>query len=360
MVVYQNAAQEPDHAQRQITFQVIDGLFTSNLLEGVISINLTNDNPLVLMCPTAGAHFTEDIQVSVNITQGLSLSDQDNNHAVTGARIEVSNAQNGDIIAIMPPSSSSLSLNLMSATLIQINGTTTTVEYQVCSEIWKLVEHCTLFLSLFYHLHTHTHAHTYIPTYIHTYIHTHTQQEILRTITFTNVASEPSSKPRQISLSVTDNGGSNSSCIVMVDVVLINDNVPVVDLSGVAGPTINYTTTVGYAVPPQQVSIASPTAHLIDNDSNGVITMVNITLSQGQQEDQLVFHPMCFITTLPTNCFLRFIAMFIKVDVHIFLVHKCTLVYTHRHHSSFIIPLLFLQYSYGYVYELYLWKYSAC
>ena len=88
-------------------------------------------------------------------------------------------------------------------------------------------------------------------------------QTLLRTLSFTNTASEPSGQPREVSLSVTQNGGVPPSCSVMVTVALINDNVPVVDLSGPAVPSVNYSTS------PQR-AIASPTARLVDCSSLNV------------------------------------------------------------------------------------------
>ena len=91
----------------------------------------------------------------------------------------------------------------------------------------------------------------------------------------------------------------------MVTVVLINDNVPFVDLSGPAVPSANYSTSVAYTVPSQRISIASPTARIVDLDSDSVINAVDITLSPGQQGDQLVLHGVCPDAAPPTTCSLR-------------------------------------------------------
>lgn len=126
-VSYQNTATEPNHAQRQITYQVNDGQFSSNVLEGTITIALVNDNPLVLMCPSSSV-FSENAQVPVDITQDLVLSDLDQNHIVTGARIEIMNAMSGDKIAI---NSSTLAVQTLSDSVIQISGEATATDYQV-------------------------------------------------------------------------------------------------------------------------------------------------------------------------------------------------------------------------------------
>lgn len=146
-------------------------------------------------------------------------------------------------------------------------------------------------------------------------------QTLLRTLSFTNTASEPSGQPREVSLSVTQNGGVPPSCSVMVTVALINDNVPVVDLSGPAVPSVNYSTSVAYTVPPQRVSIASPTARLVDLDSDSAITTVAITLSPGQQGDQLVLHGLCSGGAAPpTTCSLRYVKWetILYVHTHLF------------------------------------------
>ena len=126
-VSYQNTAPEPNHVQRQITYRVNDSQFFSNVLEGTITIALVNDNPLLLMCPSSST-FTENSLVPVDITQDLVLSDLDQNHVVTGARIEIANAMSGDRVAV---NSSTLAVQMLSDSVIQINGEATAAVYQV-------------------------------------------------------------------------------------------------------------------------------------------------------------------------------------------------------------------------------------
>lgn len=101
------------------------------------------------------------------------------------------------------------------------------------------------------------------------------------------------------------NGVTSGSCVVMVQLALINDNVPVVDLSGPQQSTVDYTTSVTYSEPSSRISIASSMARVYDMDSNSRIASVSITLSPGRTGDRLVIHNMCQVTEATTNCFVR-------------------------------------------------------
>ena len=131
LVTYQNTAPEPHHSQRQLTFQVSDGQFVSNVLQGAININLTDDNPLQLVCGSGSVGFTEGSNAPMNITHELTLSDLDVNHIVTSARVEIENAQEGDRIAVSPPSSGPLTVVNVNDTMVEITGESQVTEYQV-------------------------------------------------------------------------------------------------------------------------------------------------------------------------------------------------------------------------------------
>ena len=91
----------------------------------------------------------------------------------------------------------------------------------------------------------------------------------------------------------------------MVEVVLVNDNVPVVDLNGAQEPSLDYTTSVHYALPPARVAIASSMARLSDMDRDGRITTVWVSLTPGQQGDRLLFQSVCPAIITPMTCVLR-------------------------------------------------------
>lgn len=130
-------------------------------------------------------------------------------------------------------------------------------------------------------------------------------QEVLRTLSFINTADEPSGQTRRINLSVQQVDGASASCSVTVEVVLVNDNTPVVDLSGPQDPSLDYSTTVTYALPPVRVTIASSMARLSDVDRDGSITTVEVSLTPGQQGDRILFQSVCPVTIMATTCSLR-------------------------------------------------------
>ena len=131
LVTYRNIAPEPHHSQRQLTFQMNDGQFASNVLQGAININLTDDNPLLLVCATGSDVFTEGANTPVNLTHGLTLTDLDLNHVVTAARVVIQNAQEGDRITVSSPSSGPLAVANMNDSVVQITGHGSAADYQV-------------------------------------------------------------------------------------------------------------------------------------------------------------------------------------------------------------------------------------
>ena len=120
-----------------------------------------------------------------------------------------------------------------------------------------------------------------------------------------NTAGEPDGQTRHINLSVQQVDGVSASCSVTVEVVLVNDNTPVVDLSGPQDPSLDYSTSVTYALPSARVAIASSMAQLSDMDRDSSITTVEVLLAPGQQGDRILFQSVCPVTIVATNCSLR-------------------------------------------------------
>lgn len=117
---------------REVTFQVHDGTFPSNILVGIIKIVLVNDNPLVLNCGMGVASFTEEAESPVALTGSLTLSDNDTDHVLTGATIAIANAQEGDEISVNASSlATPISTQLNNGTHIGLAGRATAMEYQV-------------------------------------------------------------------------------------------------------------------------------------------------------------------------------------------------------------------------------------
>ena len=132
-VIYFNTAVEPTLTNRTVSFQVFDGNSFSNIANGVISIALVDDNPLMLMCGTGVANFEEESASPIPLAELLILRDADVDHMITGAEVSVQNPQLGDVLAL--GSDSGLSITRESDTMIVVTGVAEDSVYQVSSFI---------------------------------------------------------------------------------------------------------------------------------------------------------------------------------------------------------------------------------
>lgn len=74
----------------------------------------------------------------------------------------------------------------------------------------------------------------------------------------------------------------SQSCSILVSVVLVNDNLPVVDLNGPLQPSINHTVMLNYNFASQaSVWIASRDATISDLDSDGRVETLQVELTPG-------------------------------------------------------------------------------
>lgn len=112
-------------------------------------------------------------------------------------------------------------------------------------------------------------------------------QDILRTLTFINTADEPAMVQRSVVVSVTTPSDTRT-CSVLVSVQLVNDNVPVVDLSGPLEPFTNLSLVLDYNFISQaSVWVSSRDATISDADADGRIEMLLIDLTPGFPNDGL-------------------------------------------------------------------------
>ena len=130
-ITYQNNASEPLLSNRQLTFQVFDGIFYSNTLNGVISIGLIDDNDLILVCGSESHVFVEGSNTWLPVTPYLTLTDLDIDHIVIGADISVLNDHTGDMILLNNTIANELNVISINDTVLQVTGAGTTTSYQV-------------------------------------------------------------------------------------------------------------------------------------------------------------------------------------------------------------------------------------
>ena len=113
-------------------------------------------------------------------------------------------------------------------------------------------------------------------------------QELLRTLTYVNRASEPSLSQRTITVFIRS-PNDTQSCNVLVSIEPVNDNLPVVDLSGPSIPSINHTVEVNYTFVngPSSEWISSRDATISDQDQNALIESLTAELVPRQPGDRI-------------------------------------------------------------------------
>lgn len=127
---------------------------------------------------------------------------------------------------------------------------------------------------------------------------------LLRTLTFVSSADEPPSVTRRIVIAVSD-AENVQNCTIRVPIILINDNAPIVDLSGPTRASINHSVSLSYTYfEPVGVSIAASDVSITDADGDSRIISLNVTLEPNRPEDRLQFN-LCQDSDGPT-CHLRY------------------------------------------------------
>lgn len=112
---------------------------------------------------------------------------------------------------------------------------------------------------------------------------------MLRTLTFGSSADEPSSVTRRIVISVSD-ADNMQNCTIQVPIITINDNAPIVDLSGPVQASINHSVSLSYTYfEPVGISIAANDVSITDADEDGHVISLNVTLEPHRPEDRLQF-----------------------------------------------------------------------
>ena len=131
-IAYLNTASEPTREPpRRVSIRVFDGLLYSNPIVGLININLTNDNPLLLSCGVGVSAFVEGSGDSVYPATQLSLVDLDADHVVSTASILIQNAEEGDSILINATLAGRLIVEQGVGATVNIAGEAMASQYQV-------------------------------------------------------------------------------------------------------------------------------------------------------------------------------------------------------------------------------------
>ncbi len=79
------------------------------------------------------------------------------------------------------------------------------------------------------------------------------------------------------------------SCQVIIFLALINDNTPVVDLSGPQVPSTNYSVSLTFSYSEGVgVAIAAENAAIFDADNDGQVASLSVSLEGGRSGDSLL------------------------------------------------------------------------
>ena len=214
-LVYQNTIDEPLPGIRMVTLQVFDGDHSSNMQGVQVNVFVVNDRSPVVTTSSIPFVYTERA-MPVAIGEGLTLSDPDSGgFPQINVTLTLMNAYDGDLEILAVTTFGSVSSQFDNSTLVLL-GPATIFDFQ----------------------------------------------RTLATLTYTNMAEEPSPPTRVISVQAYDGDFTSEVEYIQVLIQLVND-IPVVDLNGPQLPgrdaVINYVEGIG------ALAIASDIT-LTDND----------------------------------------------------------------------------------------------
>lgn len=280
-VVYKNMHPEPDNTTRLIQFFVDDSEDVNSLVETLVDILLLNDNPPVLTNYLRYVTFIEDGPSPVPITSGnLTLTDEDHNQFFFMNNLTVRLIP----VPVAPEENISLELSVVS------------MEYSVIQEYDSATGNLVAVGSA--------------PVSVY--------EALLRTLSYHNTIEEPLSGIRTITMETFDGVFSSNLQAVMVNVVIINDQPPVVS---VPMETFMYT------------EMRSPTSigdnlTVSDADSGGFpLENVTFTITDARDGDYEILNITTFgnLTATFTNSVLLLSG---PAPIQDFLLSMATLTYT--------------------------------
>ena len=180
-LIYRNTATEPTPGTRTVTIAVSDGEATSSVATSLISVVNVNDPPILSLTPT-NLPFVES-GPPVILTSTSNITDSDN-QLLTSLRVTIQNATDGSLEVV-----------------------NSSVGYNIPSEPSPETLVYTFSLTP--------------PGTIAQYV------TLLSSLTYTNMAVEPSNTTRTISITVSDGIDSSIAATLSLPVILLNDNPPV-------------------------------------------------------------------------------------------------------------------------------------
>lgn len=182
--VYQNSIEEPLPGVRMITMRVSDGRFSSNLQSLQVNVLVVNDQPPVVTTASEPFVYTERT-APISISENLTLSDSDSgNFLHTNLSFAITNPFDGDLEVLNVTTFGGVEAQFENATLLLMGPAP-------------------------------------IPSF----------QTTFQTLTYTNLAEEPTPGVRQISVQSSDGDLASEEEFIQIRIQLVNDP-PVIDLNG--------------------------------------------------------------------------------------------------------------------------------
>ncbi len=115
-------------------------------------------------------------------------------------------------------------------------------------------------------------------------------QTLLRTLSYVSTTDEPSPITRVLTVTVSSDTDTQS-CPITITLSLINDNTPVVDLSGSNSPSQNHSISLTYNFfRGSGQAIATRNATITDMDIDGRVASLRVALEGGRSGDRVIFH----------------------------------------------------------------------
>jgi len=183
-LVYQNAIDEPEPGRRTITLQVFDGDHSSNLQGIQVNVIVVNDQPPIVTTSSVPFVYTERT-MPVAIGNGLNLNDPDSGGFFQmNVTFTITNAYDGDLEILNVTTYGAVSSQFDNSTLVLL-GPASISDFQ----------------------------------------------RTMFTLTYTNMAEEPTPTTRVISVQAHDGIFPSEVEYIRVLIELVND-LPVVDLNG--------------------------------------------------------------------------------------------------------------------------------
>lgn len=179
-VTYNNTSQNPDTAERSITFKINDGMTDSKIATSTVAVKAVNDAPVVAVNNSIAPIFTEGDNNGATVAEKLTITDVETAD-FTGATVKITNKQADDLLEV--------DSDVLDGTNIEV------ADYNPTTGILTLTGDDSLA----------------------------NYQDVLRSITYSNSSENPNTTARNIAFTIKDSDITSNIGTSTVTVKAIND-----------------------------------------------------------------------------------------------------------------------------------------